>query len=544
MVYHVTTGDGTPIKFESGVQRGGIFPGFDLQFGGNSLYVTDTLNLYSVTSDVGRGNIPTDAIITQYFALNQYMSIHNYPTLLDNGQNSYIYGVAPDNARGILYVSVSFAKNVILTVPMNAYDADSFDGIEVLMGDEAATFEMCDNCANAPRAINGYYGNNPADIKLAFPMHIKYHELLDSIFIAESYPVLSQPSYFFGSQTIRRADIKSKIIETYIGVDFSDSSVEYMSYGTLGGFKNGDSKHAEMSYPIAIDISQTLVDGFPQIVVADLENSAIRQAALYIVPTAAPTIRYFTEAPSKSEQFHTSAPTLETQFNTKSPTSTQQFYTSAPSAPSQFVTNAPTQVIQFSTDIPTTTQNFVTSVPTTVHQFSTSAPSLQEQFSTSIPTIAGVPSTESPTQASQFITSTPTYMEQFTTAAPSLHEQFHTALPTSGEQFVTSAPTNLQQFVTSAPSTASQFLTSAPTTLEQFVTNIPTRLEQFVTPVPTPSRNFAQSNNNRRTRQQTILIITGTSFGIGCCCCCFIYLLFLFCLAIVRRNKVDLLSTT
>lgn len=519
-VLHVTNWRGTRIQFNYGVQNTGIFPGFDLQINGNFMYVTDTLKLYSITSDMGRGvkgrgNIPNAAEITEYASLTAYMLIQNYPQLQQ--QPSYVYSAAPDGARGLIYVSVSFAKNVVLAVPMAATKAADAGLIYVLIGDEDSTFEMCGECYSTPRAVNGFFGNDPADVKLTFPMHLKYSRLMDSLFIAESYPVLSDPSFYFGSQTIRRADLTKKILETYIGKDFSNTGdPSYRLYGTKGGNVDGPVATAQLAYPIAIDVSSYLdSSGFPIITIADLENSAVRFVGNRGVPTTSPTI-FRSEAPTKTSQFVTQAPTTPSQFNTLAPTmdykfltsapsTSSQFFTQAPSSPSQFITSAPTTSAQFLTQAPTLLDQFSTNAPTTNSQFGTSTPTKVSQFTTPVPTAVLVTSaptavlaTDCPTKAAQFSTNVPTLAIQFSSPAPTTKEQFLTRAPSKDEQFLTQAPTKEDQFSTAAPSTfrtdaptqPQQFTTEAPTLSLQFVTNAPTSARQFVTPSPTSQSQF------------------------------------------------------
>ena len=53
----VRTSSGDPVTFAFGVQSGGVFPGLDVQQAGDTLYVTDTLSLYTITSNSGLAGI-------------------------------------------------------------------------------------------------------------------------------------------------------------------------------------------------------------------------------------------------------------------------------------------------------------------------------------------------------------------------------------------------------------------------------------------------------------------------------------------------------
>jgi hypothetical protein len=527
-VLHMTDWKGVPIKFNYEVQTTGIFPGFDLQINGKYMYITDTLKLYSVTSDMGRGvkgrgNIPNAAEVTQYASLNTYMEMHSYPQL--QAQSSFVYSAAPDGGRSLIYVSVSFAKNVVLAIPMGAHLAADAGLIYVLLGDEENTFEMCGDCFDAPAVVNGYFGDNPADVSLTFPMHLKYTKTLDSLFIAESFPVLSEPSYYFGSQSIRRADLTTKFIETFVGKDFSDGAdLDYLLYGTTGGYLDGPVEGAELAYPIAIDVSDILDrNGYPIITIADLENSAVRFVGNRAVPTARPTqfteaptvaTQFHTEAPTKGEQFSTLAPTLATQFLTPLPTKGAQFYTHIPTTAAQLVTDAPTSGEQFHTEAPSSAaqsstaapsrdDQFLSQAPTPAAQFSSAAPTRVQQLYTTRPSIAAQFVTQAPTSNEQFFTQSPTVNSQFSTAAPSRNEQFHSETPTVSAQFVTEAPTHVTGgAVTAAPTAAVQFTTHAPTRGEQFLTQAPSHLlstdrpstaQQHVTSRPTPGAQFHTS---------------------------------------------------
>lgn len=100
------------LLFERSIQTGGDFPGLDIQISNSFLYIVDTVNLYQGSIQIRDGvNVAT---IQKYTSLSQYMNIHGYP--IDENLRSCVYSVAPDERRKVLYVSISYAKNVILKV--------------------------------------------------------------------------------------------------------------------------------------------------------------------------------------------------------------------------------------------------------------------------------------------------------------------------------------------------------------------------------------------------------------------------------------------
>lgn len=495
---------GDIVTFAFGVQSGGVFPGMDVQLAGSRLFVTDTESLYSVTSSSGLSGLATTAVVTKYESLTNYMSVHNYPHT--SSQSSYVYSACPDIARSVVYVAISFSKNVILSVPMSATRAQDSGQIKVLVGNEAKTYYMCHECGDAPSTVNGYFGTNPAAVELAFPMHLRYSKLIDSLFLAETYPVFSDPAFLFGSQTIRRIDLRSKTVDTYVGKDFTHDVDGYGVTGTLGGDKDGEANAVELSYPISIDVTNDVDnDGFPMMSIADLDNSAMKSGAILRVPTSAPTV-ILTRKPTTVAQFYTASPTTASQFTTSAPTIGNQFVTNAPTNNGQFSTSAPTVSAQFSTASPTSAAQFVTSVPTTSAQFSTEAPTTVAAFLTSVPTTAAqfqtasptpVEDTLSPTAAAQFVTNSPTASVQFSTSAPTVVAQFTTAAPTTIEQGESVAPTTAGGPGSVSPTKAGQFVTNAPTTTAQFSTASPTTLAQFSTASPTSAAQLQSSSPTR-----------------------------------------------
>lgn len=490
-VYRVKSSNGQYVEFPLPAQMSGYFPGFDIQFGNNVLYVATTYSVYSISSGTGRlSDLPSHAVVTEYASISEYKRINGY------SDQSFIYSVTLNTRRNHLYVSISCGKNVILAVPVGAVGANSHNKISVLVGDESNTF-VIEN-GGAPSIVNGYYGYDPADVKLAFPMHLRYHAATDCVYFTEAFPVTSVPSNYYGSLSVRRVNVQTLMVDSYVGIDFSNGIEGYDTVGTTGGFADGPVEIASFTYPMSLDVStSTDSDGFPSIIVADFSHSYVRGSYVYLIPTVEPTLvptpspttveQFFTEAPTKPEQFVTSAPTRASQLVTSAPTLSSQFHTDAPSAAGQFLTEAPTTVEQFKTEAPTTVEQFRASIrPTTVEQFHTEAPSLPSQFHTEAPTTDAQFHTEAPTTVQQFKTNAPTTVEQFRNSpSPTIEGVLTTDAPTSPSQFVTEAPTRLDQFSTPVPTTKSQFTTRIPTTTDKFVTRTPTRIEQYLEPVPT-----------------------------------------------------------
>jgi hypothetical protein len=105
------------VRLQYNIQTGSTFPGMDLQIGDDVLYVVDTVKLYAITASDGSGlaGLPYEgAVLTEYTGLTQYFANKGYE--FSASLRSCIYSVAPDTARGVLYVTVSYERNVILQV--------------------------------------------------------------------------------------------------------------------------------------------------------------------------------------------------------------------------------------------------------------------------------------------------------------------------------------------------------------------------------------------------------------------------------------------
>jgi hypothetical protein len=105
------------LRLQYNIQTGSTYPGMDLQIGDNILYAVDTVKLYSIVAADGSGlaNLPYQgAVLTEYTSLAQFFAYKGYEA--SASLRSCIYSVAPDTRRGVLYVAVSYARNVILQV--------------------------------------------------------------------------------------------------------------------------------------------------------------------------------------------------------------------------------------------------------------------------------------------------------------------------------------------------------------------------------------------------------------------------------------------
>ena len=303
------------LVFGNGLQESGVFPGIDVQFYGDFLYITDSLKVYSVTSSRGLAGLDTEAVVTEYTSLTEYFSNYGFP--IQSTFRVYVYGVAPDPDRRRLYVSVSNAKNVLLAIPMDASQPSS--AIKVLAGDPSITFYNHFDYSNTPVSKNGYTSElDPTGALLAFPIHLRYYQALNTLYFTEAFPSTNDASFLFGSLTIRRLNLLTGFVDTFAGVDFSHNSSHYAYIGTQGGYQDGPIEEAKFSYPISFDVSGS-VGLFAEIVLADLNNDAVRRT-VFVVPSPAPTV---SPAPSvnHSGTLPTNPPAMHTKVNASSPTS-------------------------------------------------------------------------------------------------------------------------------------------------------------------------------------------------------------------------------
>jgi hypothetical protein len=297
------------IRFERTVQSSSIFPGLDVQISGHVLFVVDTLKLYSVSSASGDlKDITSGAVVSEYTSLTDYFNINGYP--ISATLRSCIYSVAPDEKRRVLYVAVSYAKNVILRVPMNI--AELYTAISVLAGDESVTYNGNTGGYTPPASINGNILDSPSTVRLAFPVHLRLVGDSSTLLFSEAYPTTVYGDFLFGSLTVRRISIDSGDVDTYCGVDFSvgNNSI-YDSIGSPGGSSDGPTWSAEFAYPMSIAAKASTTDNkakneavrFHSLIIADFSNNAVRYAAAHMntpAPTPPPTYFQVTQAPSSS----------------------------------------------------------------------------------------------------------------------------------------------------------------------------------------------------------------------------------------------------
>lgn len=297
--------DNSIIRFERTVQSSSIFPGLDIQISGSNLFVVDTLKLYSISSASSNLNdISNGAVVKEYTSLTDYFNMNAYP--ISATLRSCIYSVAPDEKRKVLYVGVSYAKNVILRVPMNI--AEPYTSISVLAGDDSVTYHGNTGGYSPPTSNNGNIYDTPSSVRLAFPVHVRLVGDTSTLLFAEAYPTTDFGDFLFGSLTIRRLDIESGNVDTYCGVDFSGTNTSlYKTIGSAGGYNDGPIWSAEFAYPMTLTVLRANADNkaksettpFYSIVVADYSNNAVRFVAPFMdtaAPTPLPT--YFQATPS------------------------------------------------------------------------------------------------------------------------------------------------------------------------------------------------------------------------------------------------------
>lgn len=237
------------------------FPGMDVQgISGQGLFVSDTTSVYAIGADNYR-DISTSASISKYSSVTRFMEINNY-------QDMRIYSIAPDSNHHLLYISVSHSNNVILSVPISAYEGSHYIDVVQVAGSSIAWSGSTD-LQSPPRAEDGYF--NAAS--LAFPMHLRYHRSTNSLYWSEAYPYVGD--YLLGSLAIRKMTLSSGYVETVVGVDYSKDTSTYGYIGTTGGYADGSAISSAFRYPISISFSPDE----EQLAIADRYNNAVRVAA-------------------------------------------------------------------------------------------------------------------------------------------------------------------------------------------------------------------------------------------------------------------------
>ena len=194
------------LRLQYNVQTSSTYPGIDLQIGENILYAVDTVKLYSIVAADGSGlaGLPYEgAILTEYTGLTQYFTYSGYETTAS--VRSCIYSVAPDTKRGLLYVTVSYARNVILQVcfhllcqlrsknnaqvPMDP--SEPYTSIKVLLGDETSVFMGSMGGSPPPAMRNGNLYTSPEN-KESVDLSIARRKLSDDAYpnnILLSFPI-------------------------------------------------------------------------------------------------------------------------------------------------------------------------------------------------------------------------------------------------------------------------------------------------------------------------------------------------------------------
>ena len=301
----VFTTNAESVKFEKRVQASSSFPGLDVQLSGQTLYVVDTIKLYAVTSASGDlKNIVSNAVVREYTSLSEYFNVNGYP--LSANARSCVYSVAPDDKRKVLYVAISFAKNVLLKVPMDP--TQSYLDITVLAGDASSTYPGGVVAGYPPPiAANGNVQDVPSTVRLAFPLHLRLSSDSSTLFFSEAYPTTSDAMYLFGSLMVRRLVLATGEVDSYCGVDFSNlefNTTWYEAVGSAGGYKDGEVSLAEFRYPMSIDViamDNKQQGGFLPLVVVDHSNNAVRLVAAFMdtpAPSASPTAVPLIEEPA------------------------------------------------------------------------------------------------------------------------------------------------------------------------------------------------------------------------------------------------------
>lgn len=284
---------GQSLRLQYNIQTGSTYPGMDLQISDDVLYAVDTVKLYAIVAADGSGLVGLPyhgAVLTEFTGLTQYFAYKGYD--FSASLRSCLYSVAPDNYRRVLYVAVSYARNVILKVPMDP--GEPYTAISVLMGDEADPFMgniagsippaaqngniylfedsaeekdegasgsasgegsavVVENSDQAGRMLNDHnFAIYPNNVLLSFPMHLRLSQDAGVLYFSEAYPTTSDDRYFFGSLSIRRLVFASGEVDTYAGVDQShDNSTAYIHIGGEGGTGDGLVEEAEFVYPMS-----------------------------------------------------------------------------------------------------------------------------------------------------------------------------------------------------------------------------------------------------------------------------------------------------
>lgn len=306
---------GVHLTFEiNGVAQFSDFPGLDIQLSNSNLYfVANSKKIYKIIRNGGSYSK------VEFESVNSYFEVKNYPY-----GSSNIYSVAADNRNQVLYIAVSEAKNVILSVPFDRTNKMEPSYVSVVTGREDHTWGGIGT--SFPSIVSG-----KKDVTtLGMPMHIQYDPNDHLLLWSEGVPLMDDITV--GSLMLRALDLHDEDRTTSVlaGVNaFVNSPVDTSVYmGSTGGYVNGVAAEAAFKYPISMVYARsTNGNGVmsPELYVADRWNNAIRRVRR-VVYTPHPTVTLTpTHAPTVSQRptrHPTSHPTYSpvTRMPTRIPT--------------------------------------------------------------------------------------------------------------------------------------------------------------------------------------------------------------------------------
>lgn len=289
-----------------------MFPLYDIKVSSSSIiYLTNSDSVFSISlnhNSLEYYMVNTSATSDLYYIytynnVQNYFISHNYP-MNDLVSRCYIYSISPDSSRDVLYISVAYAINVILSVPLS--QDGSVDDIFVLLGNEQFVYlgnfmhvdvpyskngniyqeytasmqtggDKIDMAPDAvPLSLSEYdYDNgiktspttmtqsldvNPSEIYpdnvyLSFPTFIQLSEDCNTMYILEGYPTTSDYLHMFGSLSVKRFDFISGELDSYAGKDMTVASNSTEIFlGMPGGFADGPLNASLFAYPLSLTI--------------------------------------------------------------------------------------------------------------------------------------------------------------------------------------------------------------------------------------------------------------------------------------------------
>lgn len=295
----ISSDAGEPLEFSIyGVAQFSDFPGLDVQLSNPDL-------LFVASSKMVSRVDKTDDFVwrkTDYASLNEYLMYKEYPYSTSN-----IYSIAPDNRNKILYIAVSEARNVILSVPFERTNQLEPSYIKILAGLEDHTWGGIGT--SFPAIVSG----KASETVLGMPMHLQYDATGNNLLWSEGVPVMD--GIMTGSLMLRELDLGDPDRTTSIlaGVNaFTASPIEISPYmGSTGDYVDGLASEAAFKYPISIVyVRSTNANGklSPELYVADRWNNAIRRVSREVYTPAPSITMHPTRSPSIS-QYPTRWPT-------------------------------------------------------------------------------------------------------------------------------------------------------------------------------------------------------------------------------------------